>query len=123
MFRGASALITEKLSRERRSVRSAAREVGIAHTTLQRIIDGEPFNYETAVKLSKWLEMPVSQVVNIEGDNTTALATQIASVLRAEPKIATALSEGIERVLSGQMSQERLRELLAYMAYSLNIKE
>jgi transcriptional regulator with XRE-family HTH domain len=113
-------LLHEELARSGKSLRKAAAEIGISHTTLRRIIGGDTFDYSTAQKLAAWLEIPVSTLVDLGGSGTDALAAQIAAVLHQEPRLAEIFARAMEKVLAGQMSQDSVRELLAYAAFRLN---
>ena len=121
MTKAVGKILREELARRGQSLRKAASEIGVSHTTLRRMIEGEAFDQSTAQKLAVWLEVPVSTVVDLGGAGTDALAAQIAAALRKEPRLAEIFAQAMEKVLAGQLSQDSLREFLAYAAFRLNI--
>jgi transcriptional regulator with XRE-family HTH domain len=118
-----SALLKAAIQSRGISNRKAAEEIGVAHTTLQRVLEGDPFDMATAEKISAWLDIPLSTLLDTRGDSPDALAATISAVLREEPRLAGIFGEAMERVLSGQMSMEGYRQLLAYTAFALNMED
>ena len=118
-------LIAERLAADGMSLRQAGREIGIAHTTLKRILDGEPYDVATAQKIAGWLGVPLSTLLDAGGptEDKDALAAQIAAVLETEPRLAEVFGKAMQRVLNGEMSNEAFRDLAAYAAFKLQLTE
>ena len=118
-------LIEERRAVEGMSLRQAGREIGIAHTTLKRILDGEPYDVATAQKIADWLGVPVSTLLDAGGstEDKDTLAAQIAAVLETEPRLAEVFGRAMNRVLNGEMSNEAFRDLAAYTAFKLQLTE
>ncbi len=118
-------LIEERMAAEGMSLRQAGREIGIAHTTLKRILDGEPYDVATAQKIADWLSVSLSTLLDTGGtpEDKDTLAAQIAAVLETEPRLAEVFMRAMERVLNGEMSNETFRDLAAYAAFKIQLSE
>jgi hypothetical protein len=102
---------------ERQLVSAAAREIGIAHTTLARAIQGDDIFLATAQKIADWMGVTPTSIIDAEGVGKDALAAQIAAVLETEPKLAEVFGDAMQRVLDGRMDLSTFKELAAYAAY------
>ena len=100
-------------------------EIGIAHTTLKRILDGEPYDVATTQKIAVWLGVPLSTLLDTGGpsEDKDTLAAKIAAVLETEPRLARLFGDAMDCVLSGAMSNEAFRDLAAYAAFKLQLTE
>jgi transcriptional regulator with XRE-family HTH domain len=116
-------LAQERVNQRGLGLRAAAREIGIAHTTLARAIQGEDVDLATAQKIADWLGVTPTSIIDAEGVGKDALAAQIAAVLEMEPKLAEVFGEAMQRVLDGQMDLATFKELAAYAAYRINTIE
>ena len=116
-------LIREKMARNTLSMRGASLQIGVSHTTMQRTLNGEPYDVPTAEKIAKWLHVPVSTLLDLSGDGQDALAKQIAVILVQEPKLAEIFAEAVGRVIKGKMSLETFRALASYAAFQLQLTE
>lgn len=117
-------LITEELTTRRLSYRKAAREIGIAHTTLIRIIAGEPCDMPTVQKIATWLNVSPSALVDSMGNGNEhqEVINAIVAVISAEPELEYVFLEAGNRLQNGTMSPEEFRELVRYAAFRFNIK-
>lgn len=118
-------LLEERMGERGLSLRKAGREIGVAHTTLARILNGEPYDVPTAEKIADWLGMPLSTLLDTGGasEDRETLAAKIAAVLETEPRLARVFGDAMERVLNGEMSNEAFRDLAAYAAFKLQLVE
>ncbi len=111
-------LLLNKIRESGISERQAGREIGIAHTTVGRLLNGDHCDYPTLKKISEWLGVPISTL--LDGEAGTDLASKIALLVETEPALAKVLNEAMDKVLRGEVKPEVLRELIAYMSYRLN---
>ena len=112
-------LLNEKIDKWHLSMRAAAKQIGIAHTTLIRIINGEKCDMPTLQKMAEWLGVtPSSLLDTLDTDDT---ATNIAAVLSAEPALAKVFNEALQRVKSGKMTQAELKDFISYAAFRFGI--
>jgi transcriptional regulator with XRE-family HTH domain len=118
-----SKLLDEELKRRGLSIRQAASEMDVAHTTLMRLLDGDMPNLDTAIKAARWLGVQPASIINAEGVGSDALASQIAAVLEMEPAMSKVFEEAMGRVRRGDMSPSTFRDLANYAAYRLNLSD
>jgi hypothetical protein len=59
--------------------------------------------------------------VNTDDEGFDGLATRIATLLQAEPKLARIFSEAMDRVTRGEMSPQSFRDLAEYASFRLQI--
>ena len=118
-------LIEERMAAAGMSLRQASREIGIAHTTLKRILDGEPYDVATAQKIADWLGVPLSPLLDTRGtsQDKDTLAAKIAAVIETQPRLARVFGDAMDRVLKGEVSNEAFRDLAAYAAFKLELSE
>jgi transcriptional regulator with XRE-family HTH domain len=116
-------LIEERMAAGGMSLRQAGREIGIAHTTLKRILDGEPYDVATAQKIADWLGVPLSTLLDTGGtsEDKATLAAKIAAVIETEPRLARVFGDAMDRVLKGEVSNEAFRDLAAYAAFKFQL--
>jgi len=114
-------LLKEELDRRHLSFRAAAREINVAHTTLIRILNGEPCDVPTLQKIATWLGVAPSSLVDTMDQANTELSSAIAAVISAEPKLATVFLEASKRLSEGRMTPQELRELVYYAAFRFGI--
>ncbi|MGD9093241.1 MAG: helix-turn-helix transcriptional regulator [Anaerolineales bacterium] len=120
-----STLVKDKMQREGLSLRSAASQIGVTHTTLKRVIDGEPFDVPTAKKISKWLGVNTSTLLDVTPDVDQAddVAQAMAAILATEPQLRNIFREAVKRVQTGEVELSTVREIVQYAAYRLDIEE
>ena len=118
------ALLLAEAQKERGlSDRAMAQEIGVAYTTIARVMVGQTPDVTTILKVSEWLGVEAASLLNGEGFTQDTLAAQIAAVLETEPKLAQVFGEAMQRVLDGQMEPSTFRDLAAYAAYRLNLEK
>jgi transcriptional regulator with XRE-family HTH domain len=115
-------LLKEEISERGISVRQAAREIDLSHTTLNRILAGESYDMSTAEKIAGWLNVPTSSLVDgtiREGEED--FRTVIAGLFEVAPELENVFREGYRRVQRGEMEPRELRELAYFAAYRMGI--
>ena len=100
------------------SVRAAGREIGVAHTTIIRIIDGKPADIDTLEAVCKWMGVKVSDVLEI--NTTGSIASKIALLVERIPALGVTLTRAVAAVEAGELSGEDLREIVPYAAYKIS---
>jgi transcriptional regulator with XRE-family HTH domain len=115
-----STLLKDTLTQRDVSIRQAARDMDVSHSTLVRVMETGDCSLDTAQRIAKWLGVPVSQLLDIESD-PSPLAAQMALLIEQEPELAKVFSVAMDRVLQGDMSPEGFRELAAYAAFRFGI--
>ncbi|MGD2158049.1 MAG: hypothetical protein PVG32_14330 [Anaerolineales bacterium] len=107
-------LLRDALDQRKLSVRAAAREIGISHTTLLRALDGENMDIPTIEKIAAWMGIRTSLLLDLEDDD---LVRSVAAFIRQDPEIAEVFQRAVNRLESGKMSPSVLRELVRYASF------
>lgn len=115
-------LMKDKLQNERLSLRAAARQIGVSHTTIARVLNGEQVDMDTLVELANWLGVPPSTLLNTQGDVDETLSDKIASVLETEPRLKEVFEEAINRIERGEASPQLLSDIISYAKYKLDME-
>jgi transcriptional regulator with XRE-family HTH domain len=113
-----SDLVRRKMEVENLSLRAAGDKVGVAHTTIDRILRGLSVDLETIEKLCAWLGVPVTSVLDIREDSHEII-DQIASALALSPQLSVVFGELAKRVLAGEVEATVLAEVAAFTSYRL----
>ncbi len=116
-----SKLINDEMARRNLSARAAAREVGIAHTTLIRLSRGDPADVDTLIKLCRWLNVNPSDVIDglASGDE---VAKSMALLLQRHPNLAAVFSDLLGELLNGNMTQEEVLDVINYANYKMTMR-
>lgn len=110
-------LLQNKIRENGISKREAARQIGVAHTTVNRIIKGVPPDLPTIYAVSEWLGVNPSVLIDIDSQNN--LAAKVTAILQQNPKLAEVFAEAFSRVEDGRMSPSEVEDLIAYMTFRL----
>jgi transcriptional regulator with XRE-family HTH domain len=113
-------IFNKALDEKRLSYRAAANEIGVSHSTVGRVVRGEPADMPTIEKIAAWLNVPPSTLVDIEEEGDAGLAKRIESFVAQYPELARVFDEAIQRVEDGSMEPVVLRELIMYVSYRIN---
>jgi len=104
-------ILENRISEKQLSIRAAAREIGIAHTTLNRILDGGNIDLDTIYKISDWVGIKPSELLGFNtGDDVSLLVSSI-------PGLTEILSEAAEKVNSGEIDISALADITAYARF------
>lgn len=114
-----SDLVHRKMEAENLSLRAAGEQVGVAHTTIDRILKDKSVDFETIEKVCDWLGVPVATVLDVREDSQEIM-DQIASILALSPQLSGVFSELAEKVISGEVDPSILAEVAAFTSYRLN---
>jgi transcriptional regulator with XRE-family HTH domain len=109
-----------EINRRGLSVREAAREMNISHTTAFRVLKGGPFDIPTLVAISTWLKVrPSTLLDNLQTSDTI---NQVALLIEAAPGILGVLDEAVKEVEKGRASPEIVQDIIAYALYKLSLR-
>ncbi len=112
-------LLEEELKRRGMTVREAAKEIGVSHTTIYDIIKKDrPMQVETANLICKWLGVSLTTAVSnpSEQDQTAAV---IAVLLRKVPELGRVFQEAATAVTDGEMKPEDFLAVIEFAAFQI----
>ena len=110
-------LLINKIRDDDLSIRQAGKQIGIAHTTVIRLMEGGNCDQTTLVKVATWLNVEPSTLLDSEGKSD--LANKIAVLLEQQPKLADLLGEVLDRVVRDEIKPEAFTEIISYITFRL----
>lgn len=116
-------LLRRKLEKEGISVREASRQIGIAHTTLARVLEGESLDLSTVMAVSRWIGVSPADVLHGEGKlgSLSELSAQVATLLQASPRLGAIFDELLRKFEEGVVSSDTVEDIIAYATYRLGM--
>lgn len=102
------------------SNRKAAREIGIAHTTVMRLLNGEKPSHDTLEKVAEWLGTPKEAFALIGREGNEGLASKIFLLLNQNPALAKSLEKAADKYVSGAISENDMEDILDYIDFRLS---
>ncbi|HNR02423.1 MAG TPA: helix-turn-helix transcriptional regulator [Anaerolineaceae bacterium] len=116
-----SRLVQEKISKEHLSYRQAAKEIGVAHTTLMRIIEGRQIDLPTSQKLAEWLGVTITSLLpTIHHQQGGPDLFNI--LLQMNPNLRETLEEYLFKMPLKPLSIEDLNDILEFIIFKLVVK-
>ncbi len=108
------------------SVREAAREIGISHSTLIAAREGSrKTDVETALAIAKWLGVPLSTLIvdaDKEAQERRAVYQAIDMVLQAAPELEQVFLTAAKELEQGVLQLSDFRDIVEYATYKIRIR-
>ena len=103
------------------SIRQAAQEIGVAHTTLMGALKGDPLEVETLYKFCDWLHVKPSLIIaDDHGDDPSGAFSVIADVV---PGLVEILKDATNDFKAGLLTEDDLEEITSYIAFRLKARK
>ena len=122
MFNLLQVLLQETINKRGASIRGASRQIGVAHTTINRILRGESADIDTLVAICKWIEVQPSQILDSRQEGSEGLGAKIAVVTEMYPQFTEVFAEAMDRLERGEISSDVVADLIAYASYRLSME-
>jgi transcriptional regulator with XRE-family HTH domain len=118
-------MLQAKLKEVMKDKKLSTREVAIAsevsHTTIVRALRGDIVDLGTVLKLSKWLKVNPSTLLNSMADMESNLSEQIAILLEDNQLLAEEFKKAVEAVIEGKVEPSIIEDIAAYIAFRINL--
>ncbi len=114
-------MLDDKMRQLNLSLREAGKEIGVSHTTISRILQGQAADIDTLIDMCIWLGISPSDVLDSNVEGSRGLGSRIATILEANPKLALVFEEAIGRLEKDEISSQTIEDLVAYMSYRLGL--
>lgn len=120
-----STLLKDTLQKRSLTAWKASKQLGVAHTTVKRTLEGHPVDLPTLITFANWIGVSPASILNAEGNKLApdTVAAKIAAIVEAVPELKEVFIKALDRVDSNQMTIDALRELVAYATYRLSLME
>ena len=109
-------LLDQKIRERGLSLRTAATEIGVSHTTVVRVLKGEPADVPTLTKICTWLNVSPAMVLEGEAYDATSVFTAISETI---PGLLDILKEATEDFKAGELTAADLEEITSFIAFKL----
>jgi transcriptional regulator with XRE-family HTH domain len=116
------AKLAQEMKHKGLSTRQVASEIGTSHTTILRALRGEIVDVVTILKMSDWLGIEPSTLINSMASTKAALPEQIAVMLGKYPRLENEFTKAIKAVLEEKVEPEIIEDIVAYAAYKINLR-
>ena len=114
-------LVQTEMDRRHLSIRQAARQIGVAHTTLFRVLHSRPVDLSTLNAICTWLDIDMSTLVATEGRGDDAVVAKIAVLLQRNPGLKDVLMQELDALEEGTLSEKDMVEILAFIAFRVQV--
>jgi transcriptional regulator with XRE-family HTH domain len=109
----ASIVLRDELQKRGISIREAAHEMGTTHTTLHRILNGEPMSLSMLNKIATWMGVPPASLVGLE-------TGELDVILDVMPPFRDTLAEAWRLIGSGQLPANFMDDVTAYIRFRID---
>lgn len=116
-------LLQEEIRKRGLSIRAAAQEIGVAHTTVIRLLDGSPVDLETLRKVCSWLNVEVGTILNTPNGDEKSLADKFAVILQRNPELRKLFDEYYDKMEHSEIDLVDLEEIIAFMVFRAYYKK
>ncbi|MBG0785437.1 MAG: hypothetical protein H0S79_10070 [Anaerolineaceae bacterium] len=117
-----AALVQRKMEKEHLSLRTAGKQADVAHTTIDRVRNGETVDLETVKKISAWLGVPVSSMVDV-GQEKKAMLEEVASLFALNDEFSDVFTKISKRIKDGKLSTDILIEITAFTSFRMQERD
>jgi DNA-binding Xre family transcriptional regulator len=111
-------LVNLRLKEDNLSLRKAADQANVAHTTIDRIRKGEQVDLGTVKKICDWLGTPVSSILDI-GNKQSPKAEEVVALFSLNDEFLEVFYEIAEKVKSEEVDTDILNEITAFADFRL----
>ena len=111
-------LVRVKMEEEGLSLRKAGDQAGVAHTTIDRVLNGKQIDLSTLMKISAWLNIPASEVIVLK-ESTETLKSDITSLNALHPELGEVFSTLTDEIIKGNVSPTILAEITGFTDYRM----
>jgi transcriptional regulator with XRE-family HTH domain len=113
-------IIREKIRDQDLSLREAAQVIGVSHTTLARVINGDKADLETVVAISNWLGVSVAEALNVLGTGEAEMLSAVSMIVKSNPELNNLFWNAVTYVKQGTLEVDELRDIIGYALYKIN---
>jgi len=112
------ALVKNKMADLGMTANAVSKEIGVAHTTILRLLKGDQVDLSTIEKIANWLGVSMSTVLDV--DQNDDLPKKIALLIEREPKLKKLFEDAVQSVENGEISPDDFTDILGYASYKFS---
>jgi len=100
------------------SARDVGKILNVSHTTVIRALQGEQIDLSTLIKISEWLKIRPSILLDTLGDGAD-IDAKILVLSEAYPELRVVLEKAAEAVEAGQADPAIIKDIVAYAEFRI----
>ena len=114
-------LLQRKINERGVSIRESARQMGVAHTTITRFLDGtnNSVDIDTFLSMCEWMEISPANILEAEMEGGQRLGAILAALAESYPDVFAVINGAIDRVKVGELDPRTIADILAYITFRL----
>lgn len=112
-------LLKTALDEREISVREAAQEMGVSHTTVHRVLNGENPAHVTLLKITNWLGTPAEAFAVVERSSVDGIAGQLLVFIEKNPKLREEFTKVLKAYREGEINEHDVEDIINYVNYRL----
>src|SRR5450759_1153919 len=111
-------ILLEKMRDRDMSLREVAREIGISHTTVARILDNKAADIDTLDAVARWMNVPLVSILDLrlQGDD---VVDQVRLAMSLYPELANVFRDILQGIISGDVEPRVLADVAAYTVFRI----
>jgi len=110
-------LVENRINERGVSVREAADELGVSHTTVRSVIAGKPTKFDILQTIAEWLDIDFTTAMGMYDKDP--IANKISALMKADPRLGKVLTEMIEDYEAGNLSKEDVDDIINYASFRM----
>jgi DNA-binding Xre family transcriptional regulator len=114
-------IVENQMQENHFSLRDAAIQIGISHTTLDRFLKEGNVDLDTLVKICNWLGVRVSTALDAYQNGEEALVPKLNLLLESDHSLAYALNDGVKYIEGAYIPPDVMMDILLYIGFRMRV--
>ncbi len=113
-------ILRTAMSEKQVSAREVARQTGVAHTTIIRILQDENVDLDTIKKVCGWLQIDPMYVVNLDsGQEEKQWLWKLGMMVESYPNLHLAMRRAFRNVDINHVNPRIINEICEFIAFAM----
>jgi len=114
-------LLSAELASKNISIRAAAREIGLSHTSIYRVLKGKNVDLLTLEKIALWMNIPLALLANTlpREKSDSVITEKLNLLLFRNPSLKDILKIILDGFEANLLLEEDIEEILNFAAFKI----
>lgn len=117
-------IVRKKMKEQGLSLRNAAKQIGVSHTTVSRLLEGVQPDLLTVTKFCDWCDVSPTQVLDVSYDTTIGeeekILKQLSIIITSDPRLKSSFSKMLGLDGSVRIPDETIIEILDFIVFKVS---